>query len=131
MLWIDSSVFLESALGQARAGECEALLERVKKGEKAWTSDYNVYSIVLVMLSKKATVRSVTRFIEGIYSLDSLIVYRPSLEDIKIALDIAVAKHLDFDDSLAVACMRSLEIRKIATLDAHFKKAGVELELPI
>ena len=128
MIWVDSNIFLETELKQGRFNECTVFLKSICAQKKAVTSDYVLYSVILLMERNKCSVESIKTFIGMIFGLKHLTIYRPSLSDMSNALRISKEFKTDFDDSLVYACMQSLKINKIATLDKDFKKFK-ELEI--
>lgn len=129
MIFIDSSVFLEVQLKQQQAEKCLEFIEKIVAGEEAFTTDYILYAVVLTILNKRGDIEVVKNFLNLVYSLESLTIYRPSLDDISNALELMAKHKLDFDDSLCVASMQSLGTKKIATLDKDFKKLNLEFVL--
>ena len=126
-VWVDACIFIEIALDQRRAEECAELIKEIREGKvKAFTSDYCVYSTILVTLAKGAGSKAVEGALNAFHSLKGLEIVRPNLEVMHEALSISAKRRLDFDDSLVLSCMRRLGINTIATLDRDFEKTGVE-----
>lgn len=128
MIWVDASVWLEIALGQSRAKECEHFLEQAQK-EPLFTSDFDVYSIILTMLKHKKTADDVKTFLGVLAGFSRLTIFRPPALIIFESLGKMQELRLTLDDCLAFASMQHLGIRKLATLDSDFRKLDVELVL--
>ncbi|MBO3809449.1 MAG: hypothetical protein FGF50_07635 [Candidatus Brockarchaeota archaeon] len=66
MYLVDTNIFLEVMLSQARSKECEVFLKSVKEGvSKAFITDFSIYSIMIIM--------------SGLSKLDELKVFLSSL----------------------------------------------------
>lgn len=124
MIWIDSSVWLEIALDHEKADKCQKFLESTT--EKIITTDFDVYSIVLIMLRYKKTPEVITTFLQVLSGLQKLSIFRPQPEIIAHALTTMNKQKLTFDDSLTYSCMNASGIKQIATLDSNFKKTDAE-----
>lgn len=122
MIWIDANIFLEIELKQKNFKSCFELLQEVKAGKVAVTSDFLIYSVILSMQRYKCSAQQIKIFIASIASLKNLIIYRPSLSDMNNALSVMEKNNLDFDDSLVYSCMKSLGVNKLASLDNDFKR---------
>ncbi len=127
MIWVDSSVWLEIALDQEKAQICEDFI--TSSTESIYAADFDIYTIILTMLRYKRKMQDVKTFLGVLHGLENLTIFRPSASCIINAMEEMEKHTLSFDDALAYACMKFMEIKKIATLDRDFKKLNLEFVL--
>ena len=119
--FVDSNVFLELELDQERADECEAFLNKVRKGVlKAVITCFHIDSILIVMENYGKKPHELRTFISSLYGYKGLKVYYLSLPDRISAIEHMEKHGLDFDDALAYSIMKKLGINKIVSYDKHF-----------
>jgi len=126
MYLVDSNIFLELMLAQARSGECRALLNALRKGDvEAFISDFTVYSIMIIMadLSKMDELRI---FLSSLSAYKGITVYRNRLTDMLRAVEIDQKEGLDIEHSIQYASALALGVKAIVSFDNHFD----ELEIP-
>ncbi len=128
MIWVDASVWLEIALNQERAEQCLRFFKESTE-EKLFTSDFDIYSMILTLLKYKKSSEEVRIFLGVLENLSLLTVFRPTASIVLLAVAVMEEKKLTFDDALAYASMLQLQTRKIATLDRDFKKLDLEIVL--
>jgi len=119
--FVDSNIFLELALDQERADDCEFFLNKVRKGVvKAVITCFHIDSIIIVMENYGKKPKTLRIFISSLYGYKGLRIYYLSLLDRILATKYMEEYGLDFDDALAYAVMRKLGISKIVSYDKHF-----------
>ncbi len=122
-VFIDANIFLEIFLKDSKAEKCEQFLKKLQEeGRAAVTTDFIIYSCLLVVQNNSKNGKIMRNVISFFNSYPPLRIIRPSLEDCYHAIGLMEAKNLDFDDSLVVACMARYEIEELASLDRHFNK---------
>ncbi|PIS06087.1 MAG: hypothetical protein COT80_02525 [Candidatus Buchananbacteria bacterium CG10_big_fil_rev_8_21_14_0_10_33_19] len=129
-IFIDTNIFLEMFLEDSKSQECEVFLKNLeKKGITAITSDFLINtSLLQIIFKNKKNDQLLKNAILFFNCYKPLYIFRPSMEDSYNAAKIMKEKKLDYDDSLVLASMRKLGIKKLATLDKDFKKIK-ELEI--
>ena len=133
MVLVDANIFLEVELGRARSEECEEFLTKVMKGEiKAFTTDFLLDSIVLVMEGEGARPSSLRKFLESIMFYEGLTIYSLNIIDKIITTALMEDTKLDFDDTSVYFTMKSLGINEIVSFDKDFDKiSGIKRIEPI
>jgi predicted nucleic acid-binding protein len=123
-IFIDANIFLEILLNDNHAESCTTFLRKIRAKElTAVTSDFLISTCLLqIMFKKKKYDALLKKAILFFNSYEPLYIFRPSMEDSYNASQIMKEEKLDYDDSLVLASMRKLGIKKLATLDKHFKK---------
>lgn len=117
MILIDANVFLEVLLGRKKAGECEALLNKVSKGdEQAVVSSLSIHGIESFMGGGQA----VTGFLQNLAGSRGLSVLQTDVsEEIAVSL-LSASIRRDFDDSLQYYLAKKTGSRCIVSFDSHF-----------
>ncbi len=124
-VFIDANVFLEIFLEDSRAADCKNLLTNLEKeGKEAFTTDFILYSCILIAQRNLKETRRAKEIIIFFNSLPNLKILRPTLGDIFEATESMPKNNLDFDDSLVIACMKKYGIKNLASLDKHFDKVN-------
>ena len=122
VVFIDTNIFLEIFLGDLKAEACRDYLLSLKKQKiDAVTTDFIVYSCILIAQNKTNKLDSVNKIILFFNSYPIKIL-RPSFDDLYDAIKIMKCHNLDFDDSLVLACMKNNSIKDLASMDKHFDK---------
>lgn len=120
---IDTSIFLEVELKQARKDEASEFLLKVLKNEvKCMTTDFNIDSTVIVMQNKKATLENIKKFLTGLIVYEGLTIYEVNLIDRILATNLMKKHKLKYDDSLNYFTMRSLGLKEIVSFDTDYDK---------
>ncbi len=121
MFLIDTNIFLEVMLSQARSRECKALLNSVKNGDvKAVVTDFSIYSIMLIMLSN-SKVSELKTFLSSLSAYKGLIIYRNRITDMLKAVETVEKKGLDIDDAIRYSAAIAAGVKAIVTFDKHFE----------
>jgi predicted nucleic acid-binding protein len=120
MLLIDTNIFVEVMLAQAKRKACMDFLNAVRSGkEKAAVTDFTIYSIMII-LDGRGKLRELDRFLRSLSAYRGLTVYASSLEDKVAAVELAVNGEFDVDDAVQFASARSLRAKAVVSLDRDF-----------
>jgi predicted nucleic acid-binding protein len=120
MLLIDTNIFLEVMLAQAKRKACIEFLNAVKTGKhKSAVTDFSIYSIMII-LDGRGKLRELDRFLRSLSAYKGLTLYATSLEDKVNAVELAVNGELDVDDAIQYVSARSLQVKAIVSLDKDF-----------
>ncbi|MBI2653950.1 type II toxin-antitoxin system VapC family toxin [Candidatus Woesearchaeota archaeon] len=127
-VFIDANIFLEIFLKDNKSEECKKFLKSLQEQNiTAVTSDFIIYSCIINVQNNLKNTESIKNIVIFFNNYSNLKLLRPSFDDFYNAVEIMESNKLDFDDSLVVACMKSYEIREIASFDKHFDKVkGIE-----
>ncbi|MGB9716967.1 MAG: type II toxin-antitoxin system VapC family toxin [Thermoproteota archaeon] len=120
MYLVDTNIFLEVMLSQARSKECEVFLKSVKEGvSKAFITDFSIYSIMIIMtgLSKLGELKV---FLSSLSAYKGLAIHCNGLKDLLRAVETMREKHLDLDDAIQYSVAMSLGVKAIVSFDKHF-----------
>ena len=120
MLLIDTNIFLEVMLAQAKRKECVEFLDAVKTGEqKAAVTDFSLYSIMII-LDGREKLRELDRFLRSLSAYKGLTLHATSLRDKVHAVELAADGEFDVDDAVQYASARNLRAKAIVSLDRDF-----------
>ncbi|MDT7891991.1 MAG: PIN domain-containing protein [Thermoproteota archaeon] len=126
MYLIDTNIFLEVMLAQARSEECEVLLNKIKNEEiKVAITDFSIYSIMII-LSNYNLINGLKTFLLSLSSYKGIKIYRSKISDLLKALEFVEKKKLDIDDAIQYSAAKSLNVKGIISFDKHFDN----LEIP-
>ncbi|MEW5955269.1 MAG: type II toxin-antitoxin system VapC family toxin [Candidatus Micrarchaeota archaeon] len=122
---LDANIFLEVQLAQAKASECEELLEAVRKGTaEAVVSDFSIYTVALVMENNAKSPDEIKNFFASLFAYDGLRIHQLSNED-RVAATLLMQKHrLSLDDALVLQCAVASKASSLVSLDRHFDKVN-------
>jgi len=119
--FLDSNIFLELELDQRYADECEALLNKVRRGLiEAVTTGFHIDSILLVMENYGMKPSDLRTFLSSLLGYKGLTIYFPSLHDRILATEYMEKFGLDLDDALAYCAMKKFDTNNIVSYDKHF-----------
>lgn len=119
--FIDSNVFLELELDQERADECEALLNKVRKGSlRAVITGFHIDGILIIMENYGKGPDDLKTFLSSLLGYKGLEIYLLSLLDRISATKWMNKLNLDLDDAIAYYVMMRFNIDKIVSYDKHF-----------
>lgn len=116
---IDTNIFLEVFLSQARAAECLSFLERVENGElRAFVTDFTLHSLAVVLgrAGKGAVLPQVFTSLAAFQGL--ILLHASLLEHSDIAI-LANQWRLDFDDAYQAYFAQRMGV-PIVSYDGHF-----------
>ncbi len=120
MYLVDTNIFLEVMLSQARSKECEVFLKSVKEGvSKAFVTDFSIYSIMIIMTSL-SKLNELKIFLSSLSAYKGLTIHRNGLKDLLRAIDTMRKKRLDLDDAIQYSAAVSLGVKDIVSFDKHF-----------
>jgi predicted nucleic acid-binding protein len=120
---VDTNIFLEVELNRARSEECREFLKKILKGEiKAFTTDFALDSIIVLMEKEGAKPSELRKFLENVMFFEGLTIYSLNFVDRIIAAALMEKVKLDFDDAIAYFVMKSLDLKEIVSFDKHFDK---------
>jgi len=120
MLLIDTNIFLEVMLAQAKRRACKQFLNAVRTGkQKATVTDFTIYSIML-MLDERGKLRELDRFLRGLSAYEGLTLYATSLKDKVDAVELAANGEFDVDDAVQYASARRHRVKAVVSLDRDF-----------
>ena len=96
---IDTNIFLELLLSQAKREVAKDILTRLENGEiEAVISGFSLHSIEFILsIKKKKDV--LKEFLQALRDFPNISVYHTTLEEDLEILDIMEQIHLDFDDA--------------------------------
>jgi predicted nucleic acid-binding protein len=130
MYLVDTNIFLEVLLSQAKGEECKTFLKELAGGKKSGVvSDFTVHSIIVVM-SNLGRVNELKVFLSSLPAYKGLRVVQTTLEQEINAADIALTQSLDMDDALQYAVALSLNVQAIVSYDHHFNKLKIPRQNP-
>lgn len=116
---IDTNIFLEWLLGQQRADECIALLDKVRVGEmRAFVTDFALHSIA-VILERGGKRGELPSLMSSLASFEGMSILSASLEEYPAIAQQAIDMDLDFDDAYHVYFAKRQDIPLIS-FDRHF-----------
>jgi len=131
-LLIDTNIFLEVILEQAKAEEAQALLVKTEEHE-FFISDYALHSIGLLLFRQKQH-HVFQEFVNDMMFQAGMMVASLSVEDMVSVIEVAQRFGLDFDDAYQYAVAEKYGLT-IVSFDADFdhteqgrKTAGEILE---
>lgn len=121
MYFLDANVFLELALDQQRADQCDLFLRKIQRGLiKAVVTDFHVDTIMLIMEKYGKSPNDLRLFISSLMGFEGLRIYFLSLMDRLTAIRRMEEFKLDYDDALAYQVMTKLNIKSVVSYDRHF-----------
>ncbi len=130
MYLVDTNIFLEVMLSQARSKECEVFLKSVKEGvSKAFITDFSIYSIMIIM-SGLSKLDELKVFLSSLSAYRGLTIHRNGLKELLRAVETMKEKHLDLDDAIQYSAAMSLGVKAIVSFDKHFDGLEVPREEP-
>ena len=122
--FVDTNIFLYAIQAHPRFGKVSRkILERIDKGEKAFTSTINLAEICW-WLERHGMRERIGDELKLITSILNLEVLPLTLEDFSLGSELAKQYGIDFNDCLMLATMKRLEIKRIYSNDPDFD--GVE-----
>jgi hypothetical protein len=120
---IDTNIFLEVFLNQAKASDCLNFLEKVDQGElQGFVTDFTIHSLAVVL--ERAGKRDfLPQMFASLSAFQGLrLLHASLLEHSEIAL-LAVQIGLDFDDAYQAYFARRMNV-PVISYDRHFDRVG-------
>ncbi len=119
MYFIDTNIFLEVELKQQRSEESKKFLKKVLSGDiRAFTSDFNLDSVAIVMNMKKCKPQAIIDFLLKIMSYEGLTIYSLNMLDRLVSAKYMRDYRLTFDDAVTYFVTRSLGIKELISFDS-------------
>jgi predicted nucleic acid-binding protein len=130
MLLIDSNIFIEVLLAQAKKGPCERFLGEVRDGKKIGIiTDFSIHSIIVIMSNLKR-IKELELFLLSLTAYKGLKIYHTTLSDEINATQTALSERLDMDDAIQYSAALSLNAEAIVSLDRHFDNLKIPRQEP-
>jgi len=130
MYLVDTNIFLEVLLFQARTEECEDFLTLLKKGRKSgMITDFTIHSIIVTMYNV-GKLNDLRTFLSSLTAYKGLHVHHTSLADEIIATEIAIQNKLDMDDAIKYATAIATNVEAIVSFDKHFNNLKIPRKEP-
>ncbi len=130
MYLVDTNIFLEVLLCQAKKEECEKLLGLFAKGEKLGiVTDFTVHSIIVTMFSY-GKLEGLKVFLSSLTSYKGLRIYPTDLTNEITATQLAAENKLDMDDAIQYSIAVATNVEAIVSFDKHFNKLQIPRKEP-
>ena len=108
-------------LGQSRSQECKDFLNKVDTGDlQAFTSDFIIDSIVIIMESRNVQSGKILRFLLALRGSRGLSIYNHTFTDRILAANVMLKSGLTFDDSMVTVAVKALKTESVVSFDSHF-----------
>jgi predicted nucleic acid-binding protein len=100
MYLLDTNIFLELLLSQAKKEECETFLQTIRNGKKtAIVTDFTIHSIIVTMDSLHK-LKELKTFLLSLTAYKGLHIHHTTLTEEVNATSIATEQKLDMDDAI-------------------------------
>jgi predicted nucleic acid-binding protein len=120
-------VFLEAALGQEKASECQLLLSEIANGRiEASVSHFTIHAIEAVL----ARGDKMLDFVRAIEGSKGLTVSESTISDELTAAILTGKIGRDFDDSLQYFMAKKIGAKYIVSFDTHFDSLDIPRRSP-
>lgn len=120
-MFIDANIFLELQLSQNRFQDCKDFLDKVDAGDlRAFTSDFVIDSVVIVMENRNVQPSMILRFLLALRNSKGLSIYSHTFTDRILAMHIMMKSNLTFDDSMVTVAVKNLKAQRVVSYDSHF-----------
>jgi len=130
MYLVDTNIFLEVLLCQAKKEECEKLLEQLKKGKKLGIiTDFTVHSIIVAMYSYER-LEGLKVFLSSLPGYKGLRIYPTDLTNEIKATELANQNKLGMDDAIQYAIALDTNVEAIISFDKHFNSLKIPRKEP-
>jgi len=130
MYLVDTNIFLEVLLLQAKKEECEKLLDQFKKGKKTGVvTDFTVHSIIVAMYSYER-LEGLRVFLSSLTGYKGLRIYPTDLINEIKATELATQNKLDIDDAIQYAIAIDTNVEAIVSFDKHFNNLKIPRKEP-
>ncbi len=116
---VDTNVWLERLLNQARSDGVEQFLRRIPT-ERLHITDFALHSLSVILTRLKRP-EALLRFIQDLFRNGAVSVVRLGTEDTEAILQVMDKFHLDFDDAYQYLAAEIFELT-LVSLDADFKR---------
>ncbi|MGD0996182.1 MAG: PIN domain-containing protein [Candidatus Bathyarchaeia archaeon] len=130
MYLVDTNIFLEVLLSQAKKEECEKLLDQFKKSKKLGIiTDFTVHSIIVTMYSYER-LEALKVFLSSLTGYKGLRIYPTDLTNEIKATELATQNKLDMDDTIQYAIALDTNVEAIVSFDKHFNNLKIPRKEP-
>ena len=130
MYLVDTNIFLEVLLSQAKKEECEKFLDQFKKGKKLGImTDFTVHSIIVAMYSYER-LEGLKVFLSSLTGYKGLRIYPTDLTNEIKATELATQNKLDMDDTIQYAIALDTNVEAIVSFDKHFNNLKIPRKEP-
>jgi len=130
MYLVDTNIFLEVLLSQAKKEECEKLLDQFKKSKKLGIiTDFTVHSIIVTMYSYER-LEALKVFLSSLTGYKGLRIYPTDLTNEIKATELATQNKLDMDDAIQYAIALDTNVEAIVSFDKHFNNLKIPRKEP-
>ena len=121
-MFIDTNIFLEIFLKDKNYIKCEEFIrDLIRKKITFYTTDYIIYSCLLIISNKLGSSFVMRNFLIFINSIKIAII-RPSLSVLYDSIRTMKKYKLDFDDALVISSMIENNLKELVSYDEHFDK---------
>lgn len=129
---VDANIFLEVELSRKRSKECEEFLREVDEGKlRVFTTDFIIDSVIIIMENYGCKPEKIRRFLLALLISKGLRIYSHDFMDRLKATKNMKKFKLDFDDSLAIVAMQTLNLKRIVSFDKDFDRVkGIKRLIP-
>jgi len=130
MYLVDTNIFLEILLLQARTEECEDFLTLLKKGKKSGiVTDFTIHSIIVTMYNV-GKLHELRTFLSSLTAYKGLHIHHTNIIDEIKATEIAIQNKLDMDDAIQYATAIATNAEAIISFDKHFNNLKIPRKEP-
>jgi uncharacterized protein len=129
-MYLDTNIFLEILLSQAKKEECKSLLEKFRKGEKLGiVTDFSVHSI-MVTLYNYDNLQSLKIFLSSLTGYKGLRIYPTDLKSEIEAVELATQNKIDMDDAIQYQVAPETNAEAVVSFDKHFNNLRIPRKEP-
>ncbi|MBI3023345.1 MAG: type II toxin-antitoxin system VapC family toxin [Thaumarchaeota archaeon] len=122
---VDSNIFLEVELAQERGQVSRKFLSMLSKGEeKAFTTEFHLDNVTIVMENYGRGWRDIAVFLTSIIQYEGLKIYPLSILDKIGAASVMREEGLDFDDALLAYAAKKENSKTIVSYDQDFDRVS-------
>jgi predicted nucleic acid-binding protein len=116
---VDTNVFLELLLNQAKAADCASFLERIEQGQsQGFVTDFTIHSLA-VILERTGHGSMLPQLFASLSAFRGLTVLHASLSEQSDVAAFAIEVGLDFDDGYQAYFAHRMNV-PIISYDHHF-----------
>ena len=130
MYLVDTNIFLEILLLQAKAQECENFLNLLKNGKKTGIiTDFTIHSIIVIMYNLNK-LKELKIFLSSLTAYKGLHIYNTTITDEISAVELAINHKLDMDDAIQYAAALATNTQAIISFDRHLNNLVIPRKEP-
>lgn len=124
---IDTNIFLEVFLNQARANDCSDFLGKVERGElRGFVTDFTIHGLA-VLLERLGKRDFLSQVFTSLSAFKGLSLLQASLTEQSEIATLATQIGLDFDDAYQAYFARQMNM-PVVSYDRHFDRVGQRRE---